>query len=310
MTLVCPDCGGSQVRQIEPGQFECDSLVVVGAVPPEVTGYSHPVPDERVCGSRFRVGTSATSQTCGYCTRLSLGTCADCRRPLCHLHGTSAGPFVCHPCLEARAAAQRREQGSRQAADRAAQAEISAAVAACRDPDELVDLLTEHEGQVSLDACQAAWVALAMEEAIEPSHDIVTAAGEEHLLKLDRGAGDMGRNWRETDRAPGWHAPNVVAPCGLGAWLDAEAAIFHNGGGGSAGPSRTLFLPTTKVVLPRGEPLRLSPWLGSLGPVRLVGGGNRDVKGGLSLYPRAPEATDYALVVIDIVGANGSSRPS
>lgn len=282
-------------------------MVVVGGVPPELTGFPYPVPDLRVCGYRFRVGTSGTSsETCGYCTRLSIGHCADCRRSLCHLHGTAGTPFLCSRCIAVRAATQREQGERRQAAIEAKRVDVNARVAACKGPDQLVSLLAEHEGQVSADTCRAAWVRLVREDAIEPSHDILTASGVRHSLQF--GLGDMGRKWRETSRTPAWHAPNVVAPCELGAWLNAEGDVFHNGGGGRNGPSKSLFLPSTKVVLPRGAPLQLSPSLGSFGPIQLVGGHFRNVEGGFTVYPRDSDAMDYSRVVTEIVADSATPR--
>jgi hypothetical protein len=310
--MFCPECGGSQVRQVGPGRFQCDSLVLVDVVPPEVTGYG-PVPQHRVCGHRFKMGTLDTSsEACGFCTRLSMGTCGDCGRPLCHVHGTSRGAFLCQPCVRTRLAAEKREEERRREVVQKERAEVNAAIAACRDPGQLVGLLTEYKlfGSGDLEACKSAWIGLASEGAIEPSHDIVTVAGDKHLVKFgSRPRGDVGRNWRETERVPGWHAPNVAAPCGLGVWLDADGGVFQNGGGGRAGPSKTLFLPATKIVLPRGGPLRLSPWFGSLGAIQFIGNGERNVEGGFLLYPRTVdplrEASEYAQVVLDIIRIDG-----
>lgn len=299
MSIFCPECGGSQVRQVGPGRFQCDSLVLVDVVPPEVTGYG-PVPQHRVCGNRFEIGTLDTpSETCGFCTRLSLGTCADCGRFLCHVHGTSRGAFLCQPCLETRLAAEKREEERRREIAQKERAEFNAAVAACRDPDQLVSLLTEREllGSEDLEACKSAWIGLVADGAIKPSHDIVTVVGDRHLVKLgSRPRGDMGRNWRETERTPGWHASNKSV------WLDGEGGSFH-------GEGADLFLPATKVALSRGASLRLSPWYGSLGAVQLITGGFRKVEGGSSLYPRKVdvlhEASDYAQIIVDIVRSAG-----
>jgi hypothetical protein len=191
-------------------------------------------------------------------------------------------------------------QKRQQEAAETQRAEVNAEVAASGTSQRLVSLLAEHGSRVSVDACRSAWRYLVQDEAVEPSHDIVTASGSMHMVLLG-GMGDMGRKWHEADRASVWHAPNVPAPCEMGVWLDADGNAFQNGGGGAAGPSRSLFLPTTKVLVDIGAPLQISPWLGSLGPIQLVSGHHRDVEGGFTLYPCEPDGSAYAQIIRDVL---------
>jgi hypothetical protein len=108
MNPTCPNCGGTQVRQITPGFFECESRVLVGVVPLEVSGQPAPIPDYRICGRRFQAGKTAETPLCA-CGRYSIGRCSDCARPLCGEHGTANSPFLCDECVTRRATAARRQ---------------------------------------------------------------------------------------------------------------------------------------------------------------------------------------------------------
>jgi hypothetical protein len=209
--------------------------------------------------------------------------------------------------LDAREAATCREQERERLAAKEERAEIDATVATCTDPDRLASLLRKHANQVAVEACEAAWKGLIREDAIPPWHDIVTVAGKRHLLRFDSSERwwDRGRSWHETGRRPGWHAPNVKGRSRLGVWLDAEGATFDTGEGA---PSPHLSLPETRVVLPRGEPLRLNPWFGSIGPVQLLRGGSRKAERGLSIYSWLLDGRDYAQAIVAIIN-DGKGEP-
>lgn len=99
MSTSCPQCGGSDLRQITPGFFECVSQVQVGAIPPGVHGNREYLPVPGPCGHRFQVGGgSGQAEPCA-CGRDSIGACRDCNRRLCGLHGTDGGEFLCAGCI-------------------------------------------------------------------------------------------------------------------------------------------------------------------------------------------------------------------
>jgi hypothetical protein len=97
--VMCPYCGGKRVRQITPGEFECVTPHPGGLVPPGA-GDIHPM---RPCAQRFQIATSTRTPLCT-CGRESIGQCKDCGAPLCGLHGTESGEFLCGTCQEDRQA--------------------------------------------------------------------------------------------------------------------------------------------------------------------------------------------------------------
>lgn len=113
MSISCPQCGGSELRQITPGFFECVSQVQVGAIPPGVHGNREHLPVPGPCGHRFQVGGSGGPAEPCHCGRDSIGACRDCSRRLCGLHGTNEGEFLCAECIgkrRDRADLERRER--------------------------------------------------------------------------------------------------------------------------------------------------------------------------------------------------------
>ena len=108
MSTVCPRCGGTDVHPITPTFFECTSPVRSHVAPPEVTG-GIPVEQFELCRHQFQVGAArADLATLCSCGRQSIGACHGCGRPLCGLHGTRQGAFLCAECLKARAAEHQR----------------------------------------------------------------------------------------------------------------------------------------------------------------------------------------------------------
>lgn len=90
---ICPHCGGRQVRQITPSEFECVTPLPAGLVPPEAS----PVPPMRPCGHCFQVPTVVKTAPCS-CGLESIGRCADCGRVLCGLHGGGGAESLCENC--------------------------------------------------------------------------------------------------------------------------------------------------------------------------------------------------------------------
>jgi len=102
MPPECPQCGGSDLRQITPGFFECLTQVQVGAIPPGAHGNREYLPVPGPFRHRFQVG-SGNTEPC-FCGRDSIGTCKDCARRFCGLHGSSEGEFLCESCVRQRSA--------------------------------------------------------------------------------------------------------------------------------------------------------------------------------------------------------------
>jgi len=62
MGAICPSCGGKQIRQVTPGEFECVTPLPGGLAPP-VAGQIHPM---RPCSHRFQVGTGPEGEPSYY----------------------------------------------------------------------------------------------------------------------------------------------------------------------------------------------------------------------------------------------------
>jgi hypothetical protein len=102
------------LRQITPGSFECTQPVPLDGIPPGFPGNPLHALNMRPCGTRFQVPTTRATEPC-FCGRDSIGSCQDCGRRLCGLHGTDSGAFLCGDC-----------QGRRRAAKREREAQITA----------------------------------------------------------------------------------------------------------------------------------------------------------------------------------------
>lgn len=107
---TCPHCGGRQVRQITPSEFECVTPHPAGLVPPE----AEPFPPMRPCGHLFQIATDTRTARCS-CGRESVGRCVDCRQPLCGLHSSGKDDFLCESCRQKRLAQKqlRKEETTR-----------------------------------------------------------------------------------------------------------------------------------------------------------------------------------------------------
>ena len=123
MERACPQCGDRTLREITPGFFECESPIDA-SIPPGINGpaWQH---GSRPCGHRFQAETPIATELCA-CGRQSIGRCLDCSQPLCGLHGTDRGAFLCAACHRARG--NRAEQEERR------QFEAAVAVVRKRQP--------------------------------------------------------------------------------------------------------------------------------------------------------------------------------
>jgi hypothetical protein len=283
--MNCPECHGSNIRQITPGFFECESFIVVGLIHrPDGAG---PMPAERRCGHRFQVGLNS-SELCR-CSRQSIGMCADCNAPLCGLHGTASSPFLCADCLDRRD--QRRRDEERVEAERqqiAAAEELAgierrhALVAAElasleQDPGKTMSVIVENAADIPADVCKEAWLRLVGSRAIEPTHDLVGAVGQGHFL-ITGWQSDPGWRWHETTRADAWCAQGLTSPDSrqIGdRWLDGTGTMWLKSTNSTTldlhkGPGPTFTRGEVNwVMLPRGKQFRVTACPQSLALVLL-----------------------------------------
>jgi hypothetical protein len=100
MSITCPQCGGTALREIAPGFFECVSDIDI-SMPPGMMGNPTLVGGARRCGHRFQTGRAGGAMACAFCGRDSIGTCeGECGRRLCGIHGAADGPFRCAECID------------------------------------------------------------------------------------------------------------------------------------------------------------------------------------------------------------------
>jgi hypothetical protein len=219
----CPQCDGSQVRELTPGFFECTSQVLVGVVPPAMSGQPQPIPDYRACRHQFQVGGAAATPRCA-CGRYSIGVCGGCSEPLCGIHGAGAEAFLCAEC--SRRETQRREQTERQGkADHARSLEqAQAALPQASDPREIVRLLavagtdrTAGGSGIEWHApCGSAWRRLSGSGALK--------AAEMELVRMRfRKPTVGGQEVTELWRRAAWSGEHE----GERRWLDAEASLWR-----------------------------------------------------------------------------------
>lgn len=295
MINTCPKCGGSNLRPITPGYFECLSPVTVGVI--QHPGGMGPMPAVAECGHHFQTGATSASGPCG-CGRDSIGSCTDCGRRLCGLHGTTKGPFLCAECFNARhqrevayagaAAEQARAAAAQKEQDRAARRNsMTARLAVTQNPHEIAALVIENEADITDEASRDAWVRLVNSGIIDPTHDIVTAVGRQHLLVVGNfcNAPDPGWGWRETGRVNAWCAHDDTAP---DRWLEANGRLWlpdRSSGGGAltAGQGER-----NHIALLRGRPFIVSKSPGSFGLVHYAGSVSpRSAVGGVVLSESA-----------------------
>jgi hypothetical protein len=98
----CPECGGTSLKTITPSYLECISETQVGVVPPGAHGNPHPLPAMGSCGHRFHVPRPASAASPCFCGRDSIGSCLECSRRICGLHGSGSGDFLCGDCVSVR----------------------------------------------------------------------------------------------------------------------------------------------------------------------------------------------------------------
>lgn len=270
--VSCPQCQGSNLRQITPGFYECLEQIVVGMAPPEATGLPHPAPVERPCGGRFQVGTPTATLSCAFCGLDSIGTCeGDCARRLCGVHGTSRPPFLCRECLDRRKTEKVREEAAahRRAAEGRArkQAEVNSILDASEDPEEVARTLRQHEELVDVEQCRVAWSRLVESLALKPTHECVEIIGRGvRFFDLRINASEPGRwhevsesrigVWRAAGAGSRRHPPfdggreetetfDLFLTAGGEHWRSVQSRLLSVGAGGRG---------SERIVLPHGRP--------------------------------------------------------
>jgi hypothetical protein len=260
-----------------------------------------PVPDQRPCGHVFRVGPlSKSSESCGYCTRAAIGKCEDCHRHLCHLHGTSAGAFICRPCWDIRAAARQRALHEAEVAAEAGRVELNASVARSDDDVEILRLIDHHSAEITLNAARAAWVRVVGRDLVKPTHELTVAVGHRSWFEFGWAAYDPGWGWRELDpgkRIDAWYLPGAGEWDGV--WFDRDGATFGSRGSLWAGHPNI-------VALPRGAKFRAGRSSSSVLGARLPNASSRGVKeGGRVVESKEIDPKEYAEAIAAILRKGG-----
>jgi hypothetical protein len=211
MAGLCPRCGGSQLRQIEPGEFECASLIDMSHLAPGGMMHAH-----RLCGHRFQLGSSS-SVPCAIpgCGFDSVATCqGGCSRRLCFQH-TGSGTTICRDCAQQRADATVQRQRERDAAAakkfEQTRQRVVDVLKLSNEPREVAEALTsavvadDDRPLVTVEECRDAWVRIAAAGlAGAPTHELTTTVGSKSWICLSMQwpvpSYDPGWLWRERDR--------------------------------------------------------------------------------------------------------------
>jgi hypothetical protein len=241
MMALCPRCGGSQLRQIAPGVFECASLIDI----------SHPAPGGMMhghipCEHRFQLGSSS-SVPCAIpgCGFDSVATCqGGCNRRLCFKHAGS-GTTICRDCAQQRAdaAVQRQRERDAAAAEQFEQTRqrVVAVLKVSNDPQEVAEALTSAEVAeddrplVTVEECRDAWVRIvAAGLAGAPTHELTTAVGSKSwiclTMQLPVPPYDPGWLWRERDRDARvdlWGPLSRSSETPEPIWLDGSGTVYR-----------------------------------------------------------------------------------
>jgi hypothetical protein len=232
----CPQCGGESVRQITPNFYECLETVVVGGVPPSVTGLPHPIPDRRPCGTRFQIGAPGPTPSCDFCGLDSIGTCeGGCERRLCGNHGTTTSPFLCRECIAAIRAERESANRERAAEGKRELADIAALLREATAPSYIAELIRRGGPGLPGEAITDAWARLMAAGALSPApREIVTVK-----FSYRRPFGNAAK---ETSRRAGWaYQPRLKlrTECFL---IDPEGVLWDDCGQ-APGSSKSIILP-------------------------------------------------------------------
>lgn len=231
MIASCPACGGTTLRPITPGFYLCESPIDA-SIPP---GGGNPdwIHGVRPCGHRFQLAVNDMSPQCS-CGRQSIGRCQDCSKPLCGLHGTSGGDFLCSQCLKERRAEaiakMKREQETALAAAETAErrlmhkrASAASQLGSAASIAEIIGTLRARKDVLDKGTCRKAWRKLVAAEAVEPSHDAVSVVGWGHFL-ICGWQNDPGWLWHKTgSRSALWRGKLEREP----AYIDADGQVFR-----------------------------------------------------------------------------------
>lgn len=316
--MTCPQCGGTELRILTPGSYECMSPVLVGMLP-NAHGPGMHQPAHRLCGHLFQIGAGPSGETCP-CGRFAIGRCQGCDRALCGMHGARTSRFLCSDCIEReRAASREREAEARaQAATRRAGDSHAATALVQRsdDPSAIVEVLTAHEDLVPVEAMRCAWQRFAEAGLFTASEDMVTVEGRAtaggYVLSRGTYTTQFGK-WTETSREPALRARGAgrqVIPAngeqseccieGFDVWFDRSGQLWSDGRGrGPAVLSIKERRETARVVVPTGAPFR---------PQRRKSnflGWEMQVPGAQHAWPYHPGAIEYARALVAVL-----SRPA
>jgi hypothetical protein len=300
MTITCPACSGTSLRELTPGFYECTSPIDA-SIPPGLAGNPGWLHGSRPCGHRFQAGPALATEPC-WCGRHSIGSCRDCKRPLCGLHGTADGELLCGECVTASAERRRaREAEAAAAHERSLETrgrDLSANLATCSSAGELLTLLGARAAAVPYpDALRAAWTRVIANDGLQATHDVVALAGHPTLGSPFTWKDFKKRgSWSESgQRSIVWLAPEAGYRSELGhtntdVWIGAQGDVWWGtfpetlGFGKHDGPK------TCHYVLGRGEHVRLKRGFATYQNFHTL-------PGGVPVALTVPEPEAYASVV-------------
>jgi hypothetical protein len=102
--MTCPECGGGERRQIAPGYWECQSMVLTPGMVPLPNGLLTPGPVDGTCGHCYHEGlprSDAANAQC-VCGTFAIGKCVRCGKGVCGHHSNfHSGSRLCIACIRA-----------------------------------------------------------------------------------------------------------------------------------------------------------------------------------------------------------------
>jgi hypothetical protein len=300
VTISCPACRGTSHRELTPGFYECTS-VVDASMPPGMAGNAGWLHGSRPCGHRFQAGLGVATEPC-WCGRHSIGSCCDCKRPLCGLHGTEGGELLCGDCVAARIERRQAMDAAAVAArKRSLEAEgrdLSANLDLCSSGAELLELLCARaEAVPDRNALCAAWVQVISSDTFDATHEVVILAGRPMPRSpLTWNDFKWRGSWSESEqRSIVWRAPEAGYKSDLGhtnidVWIDVQGNVWRGVGSTRLGFGKNDGPKTCYYVLERGERLRLKRGDDTYQTFHTV-------PGGVPVEPTSPSDATYAHVI-------------
>lgn len=263
----CPECGGTVLKPIAPGYWECQTTLrgTIG-LPVGPKGELVPVDSSGICGNRFQTGvTGSVGATCS-CGTFAIGLCRSCSSPICGDHSKLfTGQRLCHACWNTEYA--KTPEAIQQSEHEEEKSRADAVIARSADPDELANAIVTRYWDWDTDilALERAWVRYIRSAQLLPTHEIVeiSTVGRGRRLQPPREMSDRIRVWRFVIQGSGsgslfddQHHPGMVG------FLSSDAQMWAGTGDPyirPVQPRRDLY------ALPVNEPPQIARQRGSRG---------------------------------------------